>query len=209
MLHAAFYNASYCIAILLLASQPNNDHLSTDLHLIALHLHHDSFSGNLFSRAGHPQYPRNPLKEEKAYLNRNSTGKKWPFQEKSRILETMNLLMCADIARMQQILFKKKGHVSHVACHLSPVECQKRQQPQPRTIPLLTPPVSTAGFWCWSWSRPINNESGRPENQFFLPFLMQYCKFLRPISFNFFFLRIKKKINLFDFQPLLIGKIRR
>ena len=36
-------------------------------------------------------------------------------------------------------------YVSRVTCHLSPVTCHYHQQPQPQTLPLLTPPLDTAG----------------------------------------------------------------
>ena len=48
----------------------------------------------------------------------------------------------------------KKNYVSHVTCHVScvtccvlPVTCHSRQQPQWQTLPLLTPPLFTAGWF--------------------------------------------------------------
>ena len=31
--------------------------------------------------------------------------------------------------------------MSHVPCQMSPVTCHQRQQPQPQTLPLVTPPL--------------------------------------------------------------------
>ena len=36
--------------------------------------------------------------------------------------------------------------VSHITSCVSPVTCHKRQQPQPLTLPLLTPPLCSV---CW------------------------------------------------------------
>ena len=44
-----------------------------------------------------------------------------------------------------------------VRCRVSPVICHYRQLPQPWTLPLLTPPVCTAGWCCCFSPRPINN----------------------------------------------------
>ena len=77
--------------------------------------------------------------------------------------KTVNILTCADSSTNTIFVFtfircQVSGvtyHVSHttchlscVGCHLSPVTCQYRQQPQPWTLPLLTPPVCKAGC-CW------------------------------------------------------------
>ena len=54
-------------------------------------------------------------------------------------------------------------HVSCVACHISPVTCHWRQQPQPQTLPLLTPPLRTVG-WFAKTNKP-KQISEQPKNQ--------------------------------------------
>ena len=72
------------------------------------------------------------------------------FNINSRIQETLNLSTYADSSTDT-----KRCHVSPVICHLS----------QPQTLPLLTPPLCTAG--CSSWPRSINNECQRTKNYLF------------------------------------------
>ena len=76
---------------------------------------------------------------------------------------TLNLSMCAD----RSIIIKKsknkeynnnnKNMVSYVTRQVSPVTCHKslRQQPQPRTLAMLTPPLCTAGWFAMTQIYPF------------------------------------------------------
>ena len=47
-------------------------------------------------------------------------------------------------------------HMSHDMCSMSPVICHMSHTltAKATTLPLLTTPLYTAGFCCWSWPRP-------------------------------------------------------
>ena len=71
----------------------------------------------------------------------------------------------------------------HVTCHMS-----LHQQPQPRTLPLLTTPLCKVWCCCWSWPRSINNEWQRPKKRhFFAQWLLTISEpillNLNPMSF--------------------------
>ena len=65
--------------------------------------------------------------------------------------------------RVQSVNWYKKD----VTCHQSHVMCHKRQELQPWTLPLLTPPLCTEGCCCWSLPRFVNNAWGGPKKNFF------------------------------------------
>ena len=49
-------------------------------------------------------------------------------------------------------------HFSHVMCRVSHVTCQ-RQQPQPETLPLLTPPLCTVGWFAKTQKPKLNSKT--------------------------------------------------
>ena len=55
--------------------------------------------------------------------------------------------------------------VSSVSCCFSPVTCHMSLTPTAiaMALALITPQLCTARCGCWSWSKPIDNESQRPK----------------------------------------------
>ena len=55
--------------------------------------------------------------------------------------------------------------VSSVTCCISPVTCHMSLTPTAiaMALALITPQLCTARCGCWSWSKPIDNESQRPK----------------------------------------------
>ena len=63
--------------------------------------------------------------------------------------KNLNSVYHPPLKKRKKIWFQVSGvrcEVSYVVCRLLPVLCQKWKQPQPRTLPLLNPPLCTAGW---------------------------------------------------------------
>ena len=71
------------------------------------------------------------------------------------------------------------NHLSGVTGHFSPGTCHQRQQPQPWTLPMLTPPECTA-WWCCFGPRPKNAVA------IFYHFWRKKLFFVKPMSFHYF-----------------------
>ena len=56
-------------------------------------------------------------------------------------------------------------HLSPVIIHLSPVTFHLRQQPQPQTLPLITPPPSTVEWYV----KKTKQKNTKHKNMFYLP----------------------------------------
>ena len=70
--------------------------------------------------------------------------------------------------------------VSPLPCHMLLTSTARATDPPP-----ANPPLWTAGCCCWSWPRPINNETCR-----FKTICEQKSQLHRPMSFHIFSLRI-------------------
>ena len=84
-----------------------------------------------------------------------------------------------------------------VMCGVSPATCHLWQQPQPRTLVLLTPPLWTSK-WFAKTHKSTFSSSVLWGN--FRPYLSQKLQILRPLSCHNFSLK-----NLFTMAPTLIG----
>ena len=70
-------------------------------------------------------------------------------------------MLCSDSstkAKKIQKNYQKEDKRKKIMCHVSPVTCHQRQQSQPQTLPLLTPPLFSVG-----WFTPTE-----PTTHFFL-----------------------------------------
>ena len=96
------------------------------------------------------------------------------------------ILHCTQVSRVTCQELGVTCSMLGVMCCMSPVICHMsltRQQKQPRTLPLLTPPVYTTGCCCCFWPIPIVN--------------------LRPMSFHYFSLRNLSVTTQFYFHSFV------